>query len=246
MKAPRPKPEFKHALRQSQDLEKYWHLHHVKGEDDKPVRWPGDVVERQPVDIASFFGLQRATPNHADQPSASTPPLIEVEIGCGKGGFLVEYATKYPELPFLALENEASIAYQAAGRIARRPHLPHARVVLGDAFYMLRDFLPPHCVRAFHMYFPDPWPKKRHHKFRLMKAPFLEVVRQAAAPKALFHWGTDHHGYHEEASALFAETPWLEMVQNDAPPTEGIQTNFEKKYRAQGKPIYRCILRLRD
>lgn len=248
MKAPRPKPEFRHELRRSQDLEKYWHLFLLKGEDGKPVRWPGDAVERKPVDLHAFFGLPTvdADPQPQAQSQTRPQPLIEVEIGCGKGGFLVEYATLHPELPFLALENEPSIAYQAAGRIARRPHLPHARLVLGDAFYMLRDFLPPHCVRAFHMYFPDPWPKKRHHKFRLMKAPFLEIVRQAAAPQALFHWGTDHHGYHEEASALFAETPWLEMLNADAPPTAGIQTNFEKKYRAQGKPIYRCVMRLRE
>jgi tRNA (guanine-N7-)-methyltransferase len=235
MKAPRPKPEFRHNLRKSQDLEKYWHLFHVKGEDGKPARWPNDVVERHPVDIPTFFGLPPADPRP-----------IEVEIGCGKGGFLVEYATKHPDLPILGIENEAPIAFGAADRIARRPHLPHARLVLGDAFFMLRDFLPPHCVQAFHMYFPDPWPKKRHLKLRLMQAPFLEVVRQAAQPDALFYWGTDHQGYHEEASALFAATPWLELVQADAPPTEGIQTNFEKKYRAQGKPIYRCVMRVKS
>lgn len=225
----RPQREFIRELRASQDLEKYWHLFLTKGDDDEPVRWPQDQVQRSPIDLAAFLGK---------------PGPIEVEIGCGKGGFLVEYTTRHPDLPFLALENEAAIAHHAAARIARRPHLPYARLVLGDAFYMLRDFLPETCVQAFHMYFPDPWPKKRHHKLRLLKPGFLEVVRQAAVPGALFYWGTDHAEYHEEASGHFAAMPWLEMLDADAPPTEGIETNFERKYRAQGKPIHRCVLRI--
>jgi tRNA (guanine-N7-)-methyltransferase len=230
IRRPRPKPEFRRELRQSKDLEKYWHLFLSKGENGKPVQWLDNEVQAQPIPLETFFG--KGGP-------------IEVEIGCGKGGFLVEYASRHPEMPILAIENEAEIAYHAASRIARRPHLPHARLVLGDAFYMLRDFLPKGVVQAFHMYFPDPWPKKRHHKLRLMQAPFLEVVRQAAQCNALFYWGTDHAGYQEEASALFAATPWLEIVQAQAEPTEGIQTNFEKKYRAQGKPIFRCVMRIR-
>jgi len=226
---PRPTVEFRRELRASQDLTKYWHLFLLKNDLGKPMPWPENKVESQVLDLTDFFGK---------------PGPIEVEIGCGKGGFLVDYTTLHPDLPFLAIENEASIAYHAASRIARRDHLPHARLVLGDAFYFLRDFLPQSCVQTFHMYFPDPWPKKRHHKFRLLKPAFLEVVRRAALPGALFHWGTDHAEYHEEASAFFAATPWLQMVDPDAPPTEGIQTNFEKKYRAQGKPIYRCVLRV--
>ncbi len=225
----RPQREFIRELSASQDLEKYWHLYLTKGEEDEPLRWPQDKVKPTPVDLPAFMG--KAGP-------------IEVEIGCGKGGFLVEYTTRHPELPFLALENEAAIAHHSAARIARRPHLPFARVVLGDAFYMLRDFLPESCAQAFHMYFPDPWPKKRHHKLRLLKPAFLEVVRQAALPGALFYWGTDHAEYHEEASGHFAATPWLEMINAHANPTEGIETNFERKYRAQGKPIHRCILRI--
>jgi tRNA (guanine-N7-)-methyltransferase len=222
-------PEFKRELQPSKDLGKYWHLFLNKDSKDKPLRWPENTVIRQPVDLIDFFGC---------------PGPIEVEIGCGKGGFLVEYALRHPEIPMLAIENEAAIAFHAATRIARRPQLPHTRLVLGDAFYLIRDFLPHPCVQAFHMYFPDPWPKKRHHKLRLLKPAFLEVVKQAALPGALFYWGTDHAEYHEEASAFFAAAPWLKMVQADAPPTEGIQTNFERKYRAMGKPIHRCVFKV--
>ena len=226
-----PSYEFLRTLSPSEDLPAYYHLRIRKQAD---VRLPELAPEGRPVftpiSLEGFFGK---------------PGPIEIEIGCGKGGFLVEYSEKHPELPLVGLEWEPEIAYLAAGRIAKRPHLAHTRVLLGDAFYFFRDFLPDACVQAFHMYFPDPWPKKRHHKNRLMAQPFMEQVLRLALPDAPFHWGTDHAEYNAEARELFASLPWLEMVNPHAEPTEGIQTNFEKKYRKQGKPIYRCVMRIR-
>ena len=147
-------------------------------------------------------------------------------------------------MPFLALEKEAEIAYIAAGRVARRPQLKHVRLVLGDALIFFRDFLPDACTKAVHVYFPDPWPKKRHHKHRIMQEEFLDQVRRISTPDALFFFGTDHEEYNLETQELFKRMPWLEMIDPKAEPTEGIQTNFEIKYRKIGKPIYRCVLRV--
>ena len=224
-----PTREFRRELSPSADLERYWHLKMCKLPNTKPERLPEDQPAYTPIDIQAFLG-------------ALGP--IEIEIGCGKGGFMVEYCERHPELPFLALEKEAEIAYFAAHRLSKRQGLKHTRVILGDAFYMFRDFLPENCVQAFHMYFPDPWPKKRHHKNRLMTAEFLHVCRRIALPNAPFFWGTDHVEYNAEAQELFTATPWLKMINTSAEPTEGIQTNFEKKYRAIGKPIHRCELRI--
>ena len=223
--------EFLRSLEPSTDLAKYWHLKLRKQDDGRhPLLAPEGKPAFTPISMEDFFGK-------------SGP--IEIEIGCGKGGFLVEYCEKHPELPFVGLEWENEIACQAARRLQKRAHLPHSRVLLGDAFYFFRDFLPDACVQAFHMYFPDPWPKKRHHKNRLMAEPFMAQVLRVALPDAPFFWGTDHADYNAEAQALFASLPWLEMEIQDAEPTEGIQTNFEKKYRAQGKPIHRCKMRIR-
>lgn len=223
--------EFLRSLEPSKDLAKYWHLRLRKQDDGRhPLLAPEGKPAFTPISMEAFFGK---------------PGPIEIEIGCGKGGFLVEYCEKHPDLPFVGLEWENEIACMAARRLQKRDHLPHARVLLGDAFYFFRDFLADGCVQAFHMYFPDPWPKKRHHKNRLMAAPFMEQVLRVALPDAPFYWGTDHADYNAEAQALFASLPWLEMEIPDAAPTEGIQTNFEKKYRAQGKPIYRCKMRIR-
>lgn len=224
--------EFQRELVPSRDLTHYHHLRIPKDDNGLPVLLPPDAPRPAPLDLATFFG----------KPGLSEG--IEVEIGCGKGTFMVNYCENHPELPFVALEWEASIAFQAAERIAKRPHLQHARVILGDAAPFLRDFLPRRCVQAFHVYFPDPWPKKRHHKHRTMRPDFLELMRGAALPGALFYFGTDHAEYNEAARELFASTPWLTMINPDAEPTEGIQTNFEIKYRKAGKPIYRCVMRI--
>src|SRR5690606_22013106 len=225
-----PSYEFERALVPSRDLDRYHHLQILKDDAGLPRLRAPDAPPPRPIDLAEFFGKPGLTRG------------IEVEIGCGKGTFMVNYCENHPDLPFVALEWEAEIAFQAAERIAKRPHLPHARVILGDAAPFLRDFLPPACVQAFHVYFPDPWPKKRHHKHRTMRPDFLELMRRTAMPGARFHFGTDHAEYNESARALFAETPWLAMIDPDAEPTEGIQTNFEIKYRKAGKPIYRCVL----
>lgn len=221
--------EFKRILSPSHDIPKLWHLKIQREPDGLPILEPGGRPAFTPIDPMALFG--KAGP-------------FEIEIGCGKGNFLVEYGERHPDLALLGVEKEPEIAFLAARRLAKRDHLPHARVLLGDAFHFFRDYLADGSVSAFHMYFPDPWPKKRHHKYRLMGPAFMEQVHRVAAPGAPFRWGTDHAGYDAEARALFAATPWLETVDPDAPPTEGIMTNFEKKYRKAGKPIYRCVLRI--
>jgi tRNA (guanine-N7-)-methyltransferase len=224
-----PSYEFARSLVPSKDLGAYYHLRVERDRAGVPTLAPGGRRAFTPISTESFFG--KAGP-------------IEVEIGCGKGGFLVEYCGRHPEIPFLGVEWEPSIAFLTAGRLAKRPHLKHARVMLGDAYYFFRDYLQDASVGAFHMYFPDPWPKKRQRKNRLMGPAFMAEVRRVATPSALFHWGTDHEEYHRESLELFASLDWLEMAVAEAEPTEGIMTNFEKKYRQQGKPIYRCVLRI--
>jgi tRNA (guanine-N7-)-methyltransferase len=222
-----PSYDFKRELVPSRDLPNYHHLHVLKDAQGLPaLARPGDP-KPAPLNLREFFGSDAS---------------IEIEIGCGKGTFLVGYCEKHPELPFVALEWEAEFAFYAAERLSRRPDLRHARVVLGDAAPFMRDFLPERCAQAFHVYFPDPWPKKRHHKHRTMRPDFLELMRRVAIPGARFYFGTDHAEYNEAARELFAATPWLKMLDADAAPTEGIQTNFEIKYRAAGKPIYRCVM----
>jgi tRNA (guanine-N7-)-methyltransferase len=224
-----PSYDFRRTLVPSRDLPHYHHLRILKDEQGLPMLAPPNAPKPGPLDLETFLGKNGP---------------IEIEIGCGKGTFLTSYCENHPDLPFIALEWEAEFAFYAAERLAKRPHLKHARVILGDAVPFFRDFLPESCAQAIHVYFPDPWPKKRHHKHRIIRQEFLELMRRAARPGALFYFGTDHAEYDEAAREIFAATPWLEMINSDAEPTEGIQTNFEIKYRKSGRPIHRCVLRI--
>ena len=171
---------------------------------------------------------------------------VEIEIGTGKGSFMVEYAKKYPERCVLGSEWDATWAYYAAERFLKH-QLSALRMLRGDVFYFLRDRAPSESVDAFHMYFPDPWPKKRQQKNRLLRLEFLrEVARVFKAGARPFYWGTDHAEYNEVALEIFANTPGVQILQkNCAEPTEGIMTNFEKKYRREGRPIYRSVIEFR-
>jgi tRNA (guanine-N7-)-methyltransferase len=224
-----PSYEFQRILEPSKDVDKFYHLRIVKTQNGLPMTVPFGTSTHNPVNPEFFFNQ----PNH-----------MEIEIGCGKGGFMVEYCSRHPHTSFLAVEKEPSVAFLAARRIAKRMHLVNSRVVCGDVFYLFRDFLPDNSISKFHMYFPDPWPKKKHKKRRLMKPDFLKQVYRIAIPNALFYWTTDHQNYHEESWKLITSMPWIEIVKAGTEPTEDIITNYERKYLAQNKELYRTIIKI--
>ena len=221
--------EFQRKLLPSQDVTHFYHLAVSREADGTPVLLPESESPYQPQKIEGLFGK---------------PGPVEIEIGCGKGNFLVAYSEKHPQLAVLGIDAEPSIAHLAGKRVAKRTHLPHARVLCGDAFYFFRDFLPEDCVQAFHMYFPDPWPKKRHRTRRILTPQFLAAIHRVARPDSAFYWATDFAQYHEEAMDLFEATPWASIEIKEADPTAGIETNFEKKYKREGRPIYRSVIRI--
>ncbi len=225
-----------------------------------PANLPSYELKRRLIassDVENLFHLQvvhkEGLPELADsefekgkaKPSFFFPEAkeLEIEIGCGKGNFSAEYGEKNPHKRILGIDHEASIAFYAANRILKKK-LSNVKIIYGDAFYLFRDFLPENSVSAFHMYFPDPWPKKRHHKRRLFKGDFLKEVRRVAKPGAHFYWGTDFKGYHEEALEIGSQFDWFQILEKEAAPTQGICTNFEKKYLKEGRPIYRSLFQV--
>jgi tRNA (guanine-N7-)-methyltransferase len=203
--------------------------HRLDPVTEKPVLTPDLLPDCRLIRWDEFFG----------RPA----PIVEIEIGSGKGGFLVDYARMHLDRCILGSEWDATWAVYAGERLQKH-HLDHVKMLRGDVFYFLRDRVPSNSVDAFHMYFPDPWPKARQQKNRLMRANFLTEVARVLKPGARrFYWGTDHQEYNEVAQELFAVTPNLQVIQkNDASPTDGIRTNFEKKYLVEGRPIYRSVL----
>ena len=166
---------------------------------------------------------------------------VEIEIGSGKGSFLVESAGARPDVSFLSIEWARSYADHVRDRVRRRD-LRNVRVVRADAARFLEDHVPPGSVERIHVYFPDPWPKERHHKRRLIQPGFVEVAAEALAPGGEIRFVTDHAEYfevatgHLEAEETLESAPVLEEEMTDL-------TNYERKYRAEGREIHRARYR---
>jgi tRNA (guanine-N7-)-methyltransferase len=168
---------------------------------------------------------------------------LEVEIGSGKARFLIESARANPSHDFLGLERSLSYYRLCRARLARAG-LPNARILRADASLFL-PALPARSVRAFHVYFPDPWPKKKQRKRRLLDGVFLELVADVLEPGGLLRIQTDHPGYGAALTPLLESVRALERLEWESVPSPA-PTHYEIKYRAEGRPIWRFLLRRRS
>ncbi|MFG0331018.1 MAG: tRNA (guanosine(46)-N7)-methyltransferase TrmB [Phycisphaerales bacterium] len=194
--------------------------------------------DEQPViDPRAWFGSAR---QHAP---------FELEIGSGKGTFLVQQAVLQPDTNFLGVEWAGEFYRYAADRVRRRG-LENVRLLHTDAIEFLTHRAPAEICRTIHLYFPDPWPKKRHHKRRSVQDATLPVFYRALRPGGELRIVTDHDDYWAwiderlaRASALFERLPF------DRPESAGdeevVGTNFERKYRREGRPFHAVTLRRR-
>ena len=197
---------------------------------NRPGRWPGAPDEElwfgRPFDPASFFG--RNAP-------------LEVEIGSGKARFLIASAREHSERDFLGVERSLSY-YRICRERVERSGLANARVVRSDGRLFVETALSADSVSAFHIYFPDPWPKKRQKKRRLLDGIFLELLASRLAPGGTVRIATDHPDYGRSLGPLLETVPRLERVDwtsLPAPPP----THYELKYATEGRPIWRFAAR---
>ncbi len=175
----------------------------------------------------------------------------ELEIGSGKGTFLLGIAQALPNHNYIGIEYAKAYADFAADRL-RRHGTHNARLVATEASWWIRCHVPDNSLHAVHIYFPDPWPKARHHKRRLIQLPFLKEVHRILIPGGILRLVTDHADYFAHMQAMLAAqtdltvipfTPAVPATEIPAPPRkEGeeappmlVGTNFEKKYIAEGR-----------
>ncbi|MGH7936376.1 MAG: tRNA (guanine(46)-N(7))-methyltransferase TrmB, partial [Chthoniobacterales bacterium] len=107
---------------------------------------------------------------------------LEVDLGCGDGTFLVALAAKFPERNFLGVERLLGRVRSACGKAARAK-LPNVRVLRIESSYAVEYLLPPASVAVGHLLFPDPWPKKRHHRRRIVTAGFIAAIHRVLKPR---------------------------------------------------------------
>ncbi len=174
---------------------------------------------------------------------------VDLEVGSGKGLFLANAAAARPSRNFLGIEIARKYAYQAAKRLAKR-ELTNARMYPGDARDFLARFVLPSSLAAVHIYFPDPWWKTRHRKRRVFCEPFVVDVARALQPQGDFHFATDVEEYFGVMQTLMANHPEFDPQPTPEPHTPehdlDYLTNFERKYRIEGRPIHRAHYHLAE
>ena len=168
---------------------------------------------------------------------------LEVEVGTGKGLFLRNVAAAQSDTDFLGIEIAQKYARFAAAGLAKRA-TPNARVVAGDAMRVFREILPEESLAAVHVYFPDPWWKKRHKKRRVMQESFLCHIERTLRPGGQLHFWTDVEEYFQTSLELIAAHTHLEgpiVVQETPAETDmAYLTHFERRMRLLDKPVYRA------
>lgn len=167
---------------------------------------------------------------------------VHIEIGTGKGTFLLSQARSESGDNFLGIEWARKFYRHAVDRIGRWG-LTNVRIIRTDAASFISDFMPDNCVDCFHIYFPDPWPKKRHHKRRFLCQVNLEHLIRCLKTAGQLRIATDHAEYFEQIrTVVTARSDKLEEI--DFLPAVGAQTgewvgtNFERKYLTDQRSIY--------
>lgn len=162
----------------------------------------------------------------------------EVELGFGKGRYLLRRAEAEPGRRWLGVER-ASKYFRLFVRRVRRRGLENFLVLHGDALYLLSVVLPRGFATAVHIYFPDPWPKSRHHKRRLLHPATVDLILGLLIPGGRLYFATDFLEYGEEVGETLRGHPAVRVVERPGPWEDGARTNYEAKYMAEGRPILR-------
>ena len=183
------------------------------------------ILER--IDLAKLFPKEQA---------------LEVELGSGDGSFLVEWARLHRGGNFIGVERLLG-RIRKMDRKGRRAQLANLRGVRIESSYFLHYLLPPHSATALHIYFPDPWPKRKHRRHRLINEGFPALAQQALAPEGVVYLRTDDKGYFEQMLGVFAAAPAFISVATPLPLAQ-VLTDFERQFEAQGIATLRAAYQL--
>lgn len=207
------------------------------------MRWRGK--KKLPLEALQPFIVDLPTPIQPESWDGSVLfgnylPL-EVEVGCGKGGFLAGRAAQMRHHNFLGIEIDRGLQLYIASRLARRG-LHHARIVYGDARLLLQVILRAASVVQLHIYCPDPWWKRRHRKRRLFDPNFVQACHRVLVPGGKLHLASDVDEYFQVMTDLVrACTPLREIPEEVSSLMREIgPTNFERKGLAQGHTLHRA------
>ena len=185
------------------------------------------IVER--IDVAGIF---------------AKPQPLQVELGAGDGSFLVQYAKLHPDYNFIGVERLLG-RLRKIDKKGRRNGLTNLRVARIEASYFLEYLLPPKSVEALHVYFPDPWPKRKHKPRRLINERFTELTRVVLKPRGTIFVRTDDADYFAQMTRVFDANAAYEKIEVPAD-LLAVVTDFERNFHLRGVPTLAAAYRLKD
>ncbi len=165
---------------------------------------------------------------------------VEVDLGCGDGAFLVALAAQHPERNYLGIEKLFGRVRTSCKR-AERAGLANVRVCRVDITRAVVFLLPPKSVDVFYIMFPDPWPKRRHQRRRILTPELLDSIAKTLVPKGVLHLATDQRDYYEHLLQSSEATQLFERIDGVERPMPS--TTFEQRFLDARDPIYRLGLR---
>lgn len=177
-----------------------------------------------PLDLPAVFGRR--------------PHRLEVDLGCGKGRFLLARAAAHPETSFLGLDRQTRRLAKVE-RKAQRAQLDNIRLLYAEAAYAVVHLLPPGSVAVYYIFFPDPWPKRRHYRRRLFDAVFLDALADTLIPGGCIHLATDHLDYFESIRRLLAGDARF-VGRESFITSDEERTDFELIFLQQNIVLCRC------
>lgn len=204
-------------------------------EPNRPLRAP-EALEFMPEDY--FRRLE------IDELAAPGRPL-ELDLGCGDGSFLLGMAARFPERDFLGVERLLGRVRKVCRNAAKRD-LKNVRVFRLESRYVVEWLLPKAAVSRIHLLCPDPWPKARHHRRRLIQQDFLQAVWDALEPGGEFLFKTDHDEYFAWAEEKVAAFGKFEVLDWPEDAFFYLKTDFQQLWESQGKRLQALRLRKGD
>jgi tRNA (guanine-N7-)-methyltransferase len=167
---------------------------------------------------------------------------LQVDLGCGDGSFLCELAQLHPDKDFLGIDRLVGRVAKACRKAAA---VENVRILNVESSYAVGYLLPERSVETFYLLFPDPWPKRRHHRRRIVKADFLDLIHRALQDGGSLRIATDQLDYFDLIQRVGQNHSRFEIVDANASPvrTDLPLTKFERRFNALAAPIYRLELR---
>lgn len=164
-----------------------------------------------PIDFAARF-------EHPERP-------FEIDLGCGKGRFLLARARKFPEINFLGIDRQLN-RIRKIDRKALRAGSTNLRVLRSDGYYTITYLVPAQSVNTYYIFYPDPWPKGKHHHNRIFNEPFMDAIARTLKPGGKVHASTDHLPYFKEIYKLLKADSRFEETETFVPAEDEV-SDFE-------------------